>query len=52
MPSIFIFAKSQALPRGAVHLEKISLDATLVVLVQMAHAYGSLLDSVHFGHVC
>jgi hypothetical protein len=43
-------AKSEGFPRGAVHLEEISLNATLVVLVQIADPDRSLFDCVHFRH--
>jgi hypothetical protein len=48
--AVFVLAKSERFPSGAVRLEEISFDATLVVLVQLATANSSLLDGVHFGH--
>jgi hypothetical protein len=47
---VFILAKSEGFPRGAIHLEEVSLDATLVVLVQLATADSPMLDGVHFWH--
>jgi hypothetical protein len=50
MLAVFVFTKSERFPRGAIHLEEVSLNASLVVFVQIANADSPLLDGVHFGH--